>query len=202
MQDSLSINASAPLPRTFYERNTVRVAKELLGKVLVRRLGPMRLEGIIVETEAYRGRDDAASHAYRGPTKRNQVMFGEPGHAYVYFTYGMHYCLNVTTEPTGQPGAVLIRAAQPIKGIAEMMSRRRMRHVKDLANGPAKVTQAFAVNKALDGHDLTSGRKLYVAEPSHPEPCNITIGTRIGIKAGAEKPWRFFVRGNPFVSKR
>jgi len=202
MQDSLRINASALLPRTFYERNTVRVAKELLGKVLVRRLGPMRLEGIIVETEAYRGRDDAASHAYGGPTKRNQVMFGEPGHAYVYFTYGMHYCLNVTTEPTGQPGAVLIRAAQPINGIAEMMSRRRMRNVKDLANGPAKVTQAFAVTKALNGHDLTSGRKLYIAEPSHPEPCKTTTGIRIGIKAGAEKPWRFFVRGNPFVSKR
>jgi DNA-3-methyladenine glycosylase len=202
MQDSLRINASAPLPGTFYERDTVRVAKGLLGKVLVRRLGPVCLEGIIVETEAYRGRDDAASHAYRGPTKRNQVMFGEPGHAYVYFTYGMHYCLNVTTEPAGQPGAVLIRAAEPILGIAEMMSRRKKRRVKDLANGPAKVTQAFAVTKALNGHDLTSGRKLYIAELSHPEPFNMTTGTRIGIKAGAEKPWRFFVRGNPFVSNQ
>lgn len=202
MQDSLSINASAPLPRTFYERNTVRVAKELLGKVLVRRLRPMRLEGIIVETEAYRGRDDAASHACRGPTKRNQVMFGEPGHAYVYFTYGIHYCLNVSTEPTGQPGAVLIRAAQPIKGITEMMSRRGTRHVKDLANGPAKLTQAFAVTRTLNGHDLTSGKKLYIAEPSHPEPCTIETGTRIGITASAEKPWRFFVKGIPFVSKR
>lgn len=202
MQDSLRIKASAPLPRTFYERDTIRVAKELLGKVLVRRLGPVCLEGIIVETEAYRGRDDAASHAYRGPTKRNQVMFGEPGHAYVYFTYGMHYCLNVTAEPAGQPGAVLIRAAEPIRGIAEMMSRRKKRRVKDLANGPAKVTQAFAVTKALNGHDLTSGRKLYIAELSHPEPFNMTTGTRIGIKAGAEKPWRFFVRGNPFVSNQ
>ena len=91
-----SIVTSRPLRRAFYERNTVRVAKELLGKVLVRKLGDTRLEGIIVETEAYRGYDDAASHAHRGPTRRNQVMFGEPGHAYVYFTYGMHYCLNVT----------------------------------------------------------------------------------------------------------
>jgi DNA-3-methyladenine glycosylase len=190
------------LRRTFYERNTVRVAKDLLGKVLVRKLGAASLEGFIVETEAYRGYDDAASHAYKGPTQRNQVMFGEPGHAYVYFTYGMHYCLNVTTEPVGQAGAVLIRAVQPIKGIVEMKERRRTDRVKDLANGPAKLTQAFAVTKALNGHDLTSGEKLYIAEACHPEPFSISAGTRIGIKACVEKPWRFFVRDNPFVSKR
>ena len=180
----------------------MRVAKELLGKVLVRRLGDTRLEGIIVETEAYRGYDDAASHAYRGPTRRNQVMFGEPGHAYVYFTYGMHYCLNVTTEPVGHAGAVLIRAVQPVKGIVEMKKRRRIDDVKDLSNGPAKLTQAFAVTEALNGHDLTSGEKLYVAEPCDPEPFSISADSRIGIKAGGEKPWRFFVRDNPFVSKR
>jgi DNA-3-methyladenine glycosylase len=191
-----------PLKRAFYERNTVRVAKELLGKVLVRRLGDTSLEGIIVETEAYRGYDDAASHAYRGPTRRNQVMFGEPGHAYVYFTYGMHYCLNVTTEPAGQPGAVLIRAVQPVKGIVEMKKRRRTEHIKDLSNGPAKLTQAFAVTKALNGHDLTSAHELYVAEPSHPRRVRITATNRIGIKAGSEKPWRFSIKGNPFVSKR
>ena len=191
-----------PLKRAFYERNTVRVAKELLGKVLVRRLGDTRLEGIIVETEAYRGYDDAASHAYRGPTRRNQVMFGEPGHAYVYFTYGMHYCLNVTTEPAGQPGAVLIRAVQPIKGIVEMKKRRRTEHLRDLSNGPAKLTQAFAVTKALNGHDLTTGRELYIAELSHPEAVRIISTSRIGIKVSAEKLWRFAVKGNPFVSKR
>jgi len=180
----------------------VRVARELLGKALVRRLGDTRLEGIIVETEAYRGYDDAASHAYRGPTRRNQVMFGEPGYAYVYFTYGMHYCLNVTTEPAGQPGAVLIRAVQPIKGIVEMKKRRRTEHVKDLSNGPAKLTQAFAVTKALNGHDLTTGRELYIAELSHPEAARIISASRIGIKAGSEKPWRFSIRGNAFVSKR
>jgi DNA-3-methyladenine glycosylase len=190
-----------PLGRAFYERNTVRVAKDLLGKVLVRRLGATLLEGLIVETEAYRGYDDAASHAYRGPTRRNQVMFGEPGHAYVYFTYGMHYCLNVTTEPVGQAGAVLIRAVQPVKGIVKMKKRRGTEHVKDLSNGPAKLTQAFAVTKALNGHDLTSGEKLFVAEPCNPEPFNISAGTRIGIRAGGEKPWRFFVSDNPFVSK-
>ena len=165
-------------------------------------MGDTRLEGIIVETEAYRGYDDAASHAYRGPTRRNQVMFGEPGHAYVYFTYGMHYCLNVTTEPAGQPGAVLIRAVQPIKGIVEMKKRRRKEHVKDLSNGPAKLTQAFAVTKALNGHDLTIGRELYIAELSHPEAVRIVSTSRIGIKVSAEKLWRFAVKGNPFVSKR
>jgi DNA-3-methyladenine glycosylase len=194
--------SSQPLRRAFYERNTVHVAKELLGKVLVRRLGDNRLEGIIVETEAYRGYDDAASHAYRGPTRRNQVMFGEPGHAYVYFTYGMHYCLNVTTEPAGQPGAVLIRAVQPIKGIVEMKKRRRTEQVKDLSNGPAKLTQAFAVTKALNGHDLTTGRELYIAEPYHPEAVRIIFTSRIGIKVSAEKLWRFAIKGNPFVSKR
>jgi DNA-3-methyladenine glycosylase len=191
-----------PLRRAFYERNTVRVAKELLGKVLVRRLGDTSLEGIIVETEAYRGYDDAASHAYRGPTRRNQVMFGEPGHAYVYFTYGMHYCLNVTTEPTGQPGAVLIRAVQPVKGIVEMKKLRRTDHVKALSNGPAKLTQAFAVTKALNGYDLTSAGELYLAEPSHPGKVRIRATTRIGIKAGSEKPWRFSIKGNPFVSRQ
>jgi DNA-3-methyladenine glycosylase len=202
MQDSLSTITSAPFPRTFYERNTVRVAKELLGKVLVRRLNSTLLEGIIVETEAYRGRDDAASHAYRGPTKWNQVMFGEPGHAYVYFTYGMHYCLNVTTEPAGQPGAVLIRAAQPIKGIAETKRRRRTDNVKDLSNGPAKLTQAFAITSTLNGHDLTLGRKLYVTELFRPDPFTIVSGTRIGIRVAVERRWRFFVKDNPFVSKQ
>jgi DNA-3-methyladenine glycosylase len=202
MPHSLSTSTSAPLTRAFYERNTVRVAKELLGKVLVRRLGPVLLKGIIVEAEAYRGHDDAASHAYMGPTGRNQVMFGEPGRAYVYFTYGMHYCLNVTTEPAGQPGAVLIRAAQPIKGIAEMKRRRRVDNVKDLSNGPAKLTQAFAVTSTLNGHDLTLGRKLYVAEPFRPDPFAIASGTRIGIRVAAERRWRFFVKDNPFVSKQ
>jgi DNA-3-methyladenine glycosylase len=202
--DTLSCTSTSSriLRRPFYRRNTVRVAKELLGKVLVRKLGSMRLEGIIVETEAYRGYDDAASHAYRGPTRRNQVMFGEPGHAYVYFTYGMHYCLNVTTEPLGQPGAVLIRAVQPMKGIVEMKKRRGTEHVKDLTNGPAKLTQAFAVDKALNGHDLTSGERLYIIKRSHAERVRVSVTTRIGIRASAEKPWRFFIEDNPFVSKR
>lgn len=201
MQRSFDTNAPT-LTREFYERNSVRVAKELLGKVLVRGLGATVLEGIIVEVEAYRGYDDPASHAYRGPTRRNQVMFGQPGHAYVYFTYGMHYCLNVTTEPTGQPGAVLIRAAQPLKGIDRMKRQRGTEEVKNLANGPGKLTQAFAVTKALNGHDLTLGTRLSIAESDNSEPLKIVSRSRIGIRAGVEKPWRFLIKDNPFVSEQ
>jgi len=191
-----------PLERSFYERDTVRVAKDLLGKLLVRRLRATVLEGMIVEVEAYRGNDDPASHAYRGITRRNRVMFGQPGHAYVYFTYGMHYCVNVTTEPIGQPGAVLIRAAQPLRGIDRMMRERRTQRIKDLANGPAKLTQAFHITKALNGYDLTLGKRLYIGESDNQEPTHIVSTSRIGIRTGLEKPWRFLIQGNPFVSRQ
>jgi len=194
--------STTPLARVFYEGDTVRVARELLGKVLVRRLRSTTMAGLIVETEAYRGRDDPASHAYRGPTRRNSVMFGEPGHAYVYFTYGMHYCLNVTSERIGQPGAVLIRAAQPIRGIERMKKYRGTDQVVDLANGPAKLTQAFDITGALNGHDLTAGRKLFIVENNQPEAFEIKSTGRIGIVFGKEKPWRFYIKGNPFVSNR
>ena len=192
---------SIPLQRFFYERDTVIVARELLGKILVRRIGATTLEGVIVEVEAYRGYDDPASHAYRGQTRRNLVMFGEPGHAYVYFTYGMHYCLNVTTEPAGQPGAVLIRALKPAKGIKRMIKERGTKRIRELTNGPARLTQAFVVTKALNGHDLTIGRKLFIRESNIPEPVEIESSARIGIRTGLERPWRFFIKGNPFVSK-
>lgn len=191
-----------PLARAFYERDTVRVARELLGTILVRTNGHTVLRGVIVETEAYRGEGDPASHAYRGPTKRNAVMFGPAGHAYVYFTYGMHYCLNVTTEPTGNPGAVLIRAAQPTSAIEQMKKRRRTDQLRDLANGPAKLTQAFAVSRSLNGHDLTLGKKLFIVKGDSVEPLDIASTSRIGIRVGLEKPWRFFIRENSFVSKQ
>jgi len=193
---------SIPLARSFYERHTVRVAKELLGKVLVRRLGSTELKGMIVEAEAYRGQDDPASHAYVGRTEGNEVMFGQPGHGYVYFTYGMHYCLNVTTEPIGQAGAVLIRAAQPVKGIEVMKKKRGIDRIRDLTNGPAKLTQAFAVTGALNGHDLTTVDKLFIAENDKPEAFHIASTSRIGIRAGLDRPWRFFIKGNRFVSKK
>lgn len=191
-----------PLARAFYERDTVRVARELLGTILVRTNGHTVLRGVIVEAEAYRGEGDPASHAYRGPTKRNAVMFGPAGHAYVYFTYGMHYCLNVTTEPTGNPGAVLIRAAQPTSAIEQMKKRRRTDQLRGLANGPAKLTQAFAVSRSLNGHDLTLGKKLFIVKGDSVEPLDIASTSRIGIRVGLEKPWRFFIRENPFVSKQ
>jgi len=191
-----------PLRRSFYERGTVRVAKDLLGKLLVRRLGATVLEGMIVEVEAYRGNDDPASHAYGGITTRNRVMFGQPGHAYVYFTYGMHYCLNVTAEPIGQPGAVLIRAVQPSSGIDRMMKQRATKRIKDLANGPAKLTQAFNITKALNSYDLTTGGKLFIREGDNPEPMHIVSTSRIGIRVGLEKPWRFLIQDNPHVSRQ
>jgi DNA-3-methyladenine glycosylase len=189
-----------PLPKTFYERDTVRVAKELLGKVLVRRQRGVVLQGLVVEVEAYRGEDDPASHAFGGPTRRNQVMFGEPGHAYVYFTYGMHHCLNVTTEPLGEPGAVLIRAAQPLKGLDRMQAKRETKQLRDLASGPAKLTQAFAVDMSLNDHDLTLGRRLWIAQAAQ-QPFELMTTARIGIRVGTDKKWRFFVKGSPFVSK-
>ncbi len=199
---SQASSPTVPLNRPFYERDTVRVARELLGKMLVRRIGHTVLQGVIVETEAYRGEGDPASHAYRGPTKRNAVMFGPPGHAYVYFTYGMHYCLNVTTEPLGNPGAVLIRAAEPTSGIEQMKKRRRTDQMRILANGPAKLTQAFVVDRNLNGHDLTLGKKLFISEGANVERLEIASTCRVGIRVGLEKPWRFFFRGNSFVSKQ
>jgi len=157
---------------------------------------------LIVEAEAYRGQDDPASHAYVGRTERNQVMFGQPGHAYVYFTYGMHYCLNVTTEPIGQAGAVLIRAIQPVIGIEAMRKKRGTDRIRDLTNGPAKLTEAFAVTRTLNGHDLTAAGRLFIAENDKPEPFRIESTSRIGIRAGLDKPWRFFIKGNSFVSKK
>ncbi len=190
------------LPREFYSRFTPRVAKDLLGRILVRRLRGLCLEGRIVETEAYRGPDDPASHAYRGRTLRNWVMFGKPGVAYVYFTYGMHNCLNVVTEEEGVPGAVLIRALEPLKGIDAMKKRRRTSDPRRLTNGPARLTQAMAITRRLNGIDMTLPGELFV---SASPPCHtpgIVAGSRIGIRLGREKPWRFHMEDNPYVSRK
>lgn len=190
-----------PLARSFYERDTIHVAKALLGKILVRRLGSTTMAAVIVETEGYRGYDDPASHAYMGPTRRNLVMFGEAGHAYIYFTYGMHYCLNVTTERKAQPGAVLIRAVQPVRGIKMMTKHRKTDRLVELTNGPAKLTQALAITRNLNGHDLTSGQGLFIVE-DEPRTPEIKSTRRIGIVSGREKLWRFFMKENPFVSRK
>lgn len=158
-----------------------------------------RLTGRIVETEAYRGRRDPPSHAFRGPTGRNQVMFGEAGHSYVYFSYGNHWMINVTTEEIGVPGAVLIRAVEPVEGVSRMKKNRDVASLTDLANGPGNLTKAFAIDRGLNGEDLVRSRRLYVEKGERPG--RVGVSSRVGITEGVERRWRFFVAGNPFVSK-
>ena len=191
-----------PLPRSFYDKGTVTVARKLLGKRLVRVRGRVELIGRIVEVEAYRGRDDPASHAYRGKTPRNTPMFGEPGHAYIYFTYGNHYCLNVTTQRPGVAGAVLIRAVEPLNGLSLM--RRLRPGVPDLqlTNGPGKLTKAFAIDKSFNEIDLTKLGHLFIGQPRSKSTFVIGRSPRIGITLGNERLWRFYIRSDPYVSRR
>lgn len=185
------------LNRKFYHRPTLEVACDLLGKKLVRSMNGRELSGIIVETEAYCGRKDSACHAHRGQTPRNAVMFGPPGHAYVYFTYGMHYLLNLVTEDEGAPCAVLIRAIEPLSGLAEMRTRRK-RQGKDLTNGPAKLCQALNIDKAFNGWDLTKGKELWVERDQTIEAGRIITTPRIGIDYASPKDrdalWRFLMK--------
>jgi DNA-3-methyladenine glycosylase len=185
------------LPRSFYARPTAEVARGLLGKVIVH--GPAA--GIIVETEAYPGGDDLASHSARGVTNRTRVIFGPPGHAYVYFIYGMYECLNLVAEPAGTPGCVLIRALEPIAGIPLMRRRRpAAKGIEDLANGPGKLTLAMSINRSHYGADVTRGT-LVVREPAAPQAIEIVATPRIGITHCADRPLRFLIAGNRFVSR-
>jgi DNA-3-methyladenine glycosylase len=168
----------------------------LLGKVLVHGSVSAR----IVETEAYLGLADAASHAARGRTPRTEVIFGPPGHAYVYLIYGIYDCLNVVAEPEGSPGCVLIRALEPLTGIAVMRRRRPVDRPQDLANGPGKLTRAVGITLRHNGVDLTRG-PITLCEPSAAEPFQIAVSPRIGITHNAAWPLRFFIAGNTFVSR-
>jgi DNA-3-methyladenine glycosylase len=191
------------ISRSFYEQPTVQVAKQLLGKYLVRKHPDGKTVGRIVETEAYVGPHDLACHASRGRTARTQVMFGAAGHAYVYFIYGMYYCLNIVTEEIDHASAVLIRALEPVEGIDLMKKRRRSEELRNLANGPGKLCLALAIDKALNSADMCGGNILYVEDRGEPAP-KILARTRIGVDyAGKwkDKPWRFLMRGNEFVSK-
>jgi DNA-3-methyladenine glycosylase len=190
-----------PLSRSFYARETTAVAAELLGKCLVRRTSKGDIVAKIVEVEAYRGADDPASHAYKGLTDRNLPMFGEAGCAYVYFIYGNHYCLNATTEQKGVPGAVLIRAVEIADGVEIARKYRKGRSNIDLSNGPGKLTKALNITRIHNGLDLTKTNELFICNPKTIENFEIETSTRIGIKAGSEKPWRFYVRNNKFVSR-
>ena len=189
------------LPRSFYARDTVVVAKGLLAKYLVRRTDDGDIVTKIVEVEAYRGSDDPASHAYKGKTLRNQLMFGKAGFSYVYFTYGKHYCLNVTTEREAVPGAVLIRAVEIVDGLELARKNRKANSLVNLSNGPGKLTKALKISKIHNGLDLTKRNELFICLPETNESFRTTISRRIGIKAGSEKPWRFYIKNNKFVSK-
>ena len=184
------------LPRSFYLRPAVEVSRDLLGKVLVHG----RTAGIIVETEAYLGGDDLAAHSARGVTDRTRVIFGPPGHAYVYFIYGMYECLNLVAEPEGQAGCVLIRALEPVAGIECMQQRRpAARKPEDLAGGPGKLTLAMGITRAHNGVDVTRGA-LTVRQPREKRAIEIDVTPRIGISKCADWPLRFLIRGNRFVS--
>jgi DNA-3-methyladenine glycosylase len=185
------------LPRSFYRRPTVEVARDLLGKTLVH--GPAA--GIIVETEAYLGTGDLAAHSAAGLTNRTEVIFGPPGHAYVYLSYGMHECLNLVAEPEGKPGCVLIRALEPVSGIELMRLRRPAAKTdRDLASGPGKLTRAMAITRAQNGADVTSG-ELVVRTQAGGSSFAIETTPRIGITKSADLPLRFLIRGNGFVSQ-
>lgn len=183
------------LPRAFYRRDPREVAPDLLNKVL---LGPDGRAGRIVETEAYCGTVDAAAHSFRGRTARNATMFGPPGHLYVYFTYGMHWCANATC---GDGTAVLLRALEPLQGLERMrLARPRARSDRELCSGPARLCQAFDIGRADDGVDLLDGR-LRIADDGVPPPRRPAVGPRVGITRAADLPWRWYVPGNPHVSR-
>lgn len=187
------------IPRDFYLQPTIDVARSVLGKILVHMTADGPVSGRIVETEAYL-RDDPACHASRGMTKRNRMMFGPPGHAYVYFTYGVHYCVNFVTQPEGIGEAVLIRALEPLQGIETMKRNRGTDALRSLLSGPGKLTQAFGIDRDHNGVALTDSC-LLVVEGDEPVT-KIVATTRIGIKLAAEKPWRFYsARHKEWVSR-
>ena len=189
------------LPRSFFARPSTVVAPELLGRVLVRKLPDgTRLAARLVEVEAYE-QGDPASHSYKGrATPRTEVMFGPPGHLYVYFTYGQHFCSNVVTEPAGIGSAVLIRAAEPLEGLEVMSANRGIDAVRLLCSGPARLTQAFGIARADNGTDLVRDSSLYLLAGETLAPRAIARSTRVGVNIGAERRWRWFERGSTFVS--
>jgi len=196
------------LPREFFNRDPRRVCRELLGKVLVRRESTKLLAGRVVELEAYMGTGDPAAHAYIGPTARNRVLFGPPGHAYIYFTYGSHYCLNVSCMPEGKAGSVLFRALEPLAGIAEMERARGLAEaeakknvLRRLTSGPGRLAEAFGITRPRDnGKDLTDATSdLFLADGGYPPPRVLTT-VRVGITKAAERPLRYLIAGSEFVS--
>ena len=177
------------------------MARDLLGRELIQRTPKRTVVARLVECEAYR-EDDPASHSFRGRTARTDVMFGAPGHLYVYFTYGMHFCMNVVTGRDGEGSAVLLRAAEPLEGMDVMRARRGVDAVRALCSGPARLTQAFGVTREHNGVDLVDGAgELFVARGRPVPDAEVGVSPRIGIRSAVDQPWRFFERDSPFVSR-
>jgi DNA-3-methyladenine glycosylase len=197
-----------PIAREFFSRDPRQVSRDILGKLLVRKNGKNPLVARIVEVEAYLGNDDPAAHAACGRTARNAVLFGPPGHAYVYFIYGNHYCFNISCMPDGDPGCILVRALEPLSGMKEMAALREItldetKNLKLLTSGPGRLAEAFGITREHDnGKDLTTAKSdLYAADDGY-QPDKITITCRIGIRKAAELPLRYIISGNKFVSGR
>ncbi|HYF45169.1 MAG TPA: DNA-3-methyladenine glycosylase [Acidimicrobiales bacterium] len=188
-----------PVPRAFFARDSRVVAPELLNKLLVRG----ERVGRIVEVEAYAGEEDPASHGFRGETARTRVMFGPPGHLYVYFTYGMHFCANAVCGEEGVSSAVLLRALAPLDGLDEMRLARgaTAKRDRDLCSGPAKLCQAFGIDRQLDGIDVVDGNDVLICDDGTPPPDPPGVSPRIGISAAVDEPWRWFVPGDPNLSR-
>lgn len=189
-----------PVPQSFFNRPTLDVARELLGCELWVRQGTTVIGGRLVEVEAYIGEEDPSCHAHRGRTRRTETMYGQPGMAFVYFTYGNHWMLNFVTERRDFPAAVLIRGVEPLSGIATMRKRRMVARDYDLTNGPGKLTEAFGVSGRDNGASLR-GPRLVVTRASSEVSATITTSGRIGVGEGHERLWRFFYENNPWVSK-
>jgi DNA-3-methyladenine glycosylase len=203
---SLPARNLVPLPRDFYDRDPRRVSRDLLGKLLVRRDGRKLRIARIVEVEAYLGRNDPAAHSFAGRTQRNAVLWGPPGFAYVYFIYGNHYCFNVSCLQDGEAGGVLFRALEPLAGIEEMARGRGLslddaNDLRKLTSGPGRLAEAFGITRARDnGKDLTSSRSDLSIADDGTTPPRVKITPRIGITKAAERPLRFVVAGNHYVS--
>ena len=199
LEDLLSI--AKPHERSFYERNAVKVAYDILGTLLVHEFDGKTLAGFIVETEAYIENEEAC-HAFRGRTPRTEIMFGPGGRAYIYFCYGMYWCLNATAEKEGKAGAVLIRAVEPVMGIDFMRKRRKKDGETELCSGPGKLTVAYALDGSLNGWDLSKPPFRIVALPDELKPrFRIRKTKRIGLKVARDLEYRYHVEGNPYISR-
>jgi DNA-3-methyladenine glycosylase len=204
MQDMLS---HKKLTKNFYQRELLKVAKDFLGKFLVKSSDGKILAGKIVELEAYHGDFDQAAHSYGGITNRNKIMFEEGGYLYVYFTYGAHHCCNVVTGKKGQGTAVLIRAVEPVSGIDRMIKNRFGRKLKNekeifnLTSGPGKLCKAFGIDRTHSGIDL-SGKEIFILDNKKNPKKETGVSTRIGITRSTDLPWRFFIKNNPYLSRK